>query len=63
MFVPFVDKRVGVQVKLRDPLATRVLRGHFYDKLPSRRDGIILCPTSAFPSNNARANVCLLVYS
>jgi len=31
-FIPFVDKRVGVQIKLCDPLTTRAILERFCDE-------------------------------
>jgi len=36
-FIPFVDKRVNVQVKLCDPLTTRAILEGFCGEVPSRR--------------------------
>jgi len=33
--MPFVDKRVGLEVKLCDPLTTRALPEYFYDEFAS----------------------------
>jgi len=42
-FIPFADKRLGVQVKLWNPLTTRAIRQRFWGGFPSKRR-YIKCP-------------------